>query len=316
MNIELVNKAIPLIEEGKSWRKIAEILGVAKSTLSDSLREYYNNKEKRGDSEKSGPRILAIDIETSPSIAAAFGRHKVFLTQDHILSEGGVILCAGYKWVGEGGGAEILNISGQSLFDCDDTEVVLNIWDLYEQADAVVAHNSRGFDHPMIQARVLFHGLPPLPSVKVLDTLQQAKKNFRLPNNKLDSIAAFLGLHRKVDSGGIETWIQYMMGNPEAVAHMHEYCLMDTELLEEVYLKLRAFGHSGTDFNAAHYHEDTKLRCNVCGSPNVELTGRNVFTAISEFKEVRCSSCGAVSRTRQAVNTVEKRRSIVVSPKT
>lgn len=312
MNIELVNKALPLVEgENRiSWREAARQLGVGKSTLSDNLREYYEGVENGA----TGPRILAIDIETAPAIAAAFGRHKVFLGQDNIIAEGGVILCYGYKWLGDKD-VTVRGLKGQSLLHCDDEPLALEIWDLFEQADAIVAHNCKGFDFPMIQARVLYHNLPPLPHVKVLDTLLMAKKNFRLPNNKLDSICSFLGLDRKKDAGGIETWLQYMMGNPEAVAHMHDYCAMDVELLEKVYLRLRAFGHSGSEFNAGHYFDGDAVRCHVCGSDNVEPTGRDVFTAISKFEEIRCNSCGAVARSRQALNSTEERAAIIVQPK-
>lgn len=312
MNIDLVSRAIPLVEGPNkiSWRAAAKQLGVGKSTLSDSLREYYESVGEDGE----GPKILIIDIETAPAIAAAFGRHKVFLTQDHIISEGGVILCFGYKWLGDTE-VTIRGLEGQSLLDCNDEQLVVDIWDLFEQADAIVAHNSKGFDFPMIQARVLYHNLPPLPHVKVIDTLLMAKKNFRLPNNKLDSICAFLGLDRKKNAGGIETWLQYMMGNGKAIDHMHDYCAMDVELLEKVYLRLRSFGHTGSEFNAAHYYDGSTVRCHVCGSDNVERTGRDVFTAISKFEEVRCNSCGAVARTRQAVNSREERAAIVVQPK-
>lgn len=318
MNIDLVEKALPYIREGKSWRKTAELLGVPRSTLSDSLREYvktFPDLLKAPTKATEGPRVLILDLETGPAIGAVWGRFKQFLGQDNIISEGGMILCAGYKWLGSDEPVQMLSIKNQSLFDCNDEQVVAELWDLFEQADAVLAHNSRGFDVPMLRARVLYHGLPDLPHVKVLDTLMTAKKAFRLPNNKLDSIAAFLGLPRKHDAGGVETWLQYMMGNPEAVAHMHEYCERDVELLEQVYLRLRGYGNPGTDFNAAHYYNDNQMRCNKCGSPNVEETGRPVFTAISEFREVRCACCGGVSRTRVMKNTLEKRRSIVVDAK-
>lgn len=313
MRNDLIEQALPYIAEGKSWRKIAAILGVPRSTLSDNLRAYYKGNTE--EMEKAGARVLCFDLETSPAIAAAFGRFKQFLGQDNILSEGGVILCAAYKWLGEEGEPKLLHVTGQSLMDIDDLPVVVRLWELFEEADAVVAHNAKGFDVGMLQARVLHHGLPPLPHVKVLDTLIMAKKNFRLPNNKLDSICAFLGIERKADAGGVLTWLQYMMGDKAAVEHMHTYCLQDVNILEKVYYRLRAFGHAGSEFNAAHYHADEAVRCHVCGAADVHPTGRSTFTAISEFAEMRCKSCQAVSRARKVLNGKEKRSTIVVQPK-
>lgn len=312
---EQLQEAVALAESGLSWRKVAKEMGLAKSTVSDNLRRYYAEEETEIVFETEGPKILFLDIETAPAIAAAFGRHKVFLTQDHILAEGGTILCVGYKWLGEDE-VTVDGIKGQTLLNCDDSHLVATIWELFEQADAVVAHNSRGFDVPMIRARVLYHGLPDLPHVKVIDTLQMAKKNFRLPNNKLDSICAFLGLARKKDPGGIETWLQYMMGEPEAVATMHDYCAMDVALLERVYMAMRSFGHAGTDFNVGHYFDDGKVHCHICGSTELEDTGRSIFTAVSEFKEVRCGDCGAVGRKRQPINSREQRQNVIVQPRT
>lgn len=146
------------------------------------------------------------------------------------------------------------------------------MWELFNQVDAVIAHNGKNFDVKMLQARCLFHGLPPLPSVKIIDTLTMARNSFRLPSNKLDSIASYLGLGRKEDTGGIQLWIDTMNGDQEALQKMLSYCKQDVNLLEKVYYRLRSFGHHGTTFNAAHYFDDDKQRCPVCGSD--ELTPR------------------------------------------
>lgn len=315
INMAVVNAVLPYIEEGYSWREAAHRAGLPRSTVSDNMR-LYNSQEKYQQEEiiPEGAKILVFDLETSPAIAAVFGRWKQNIGQSNIVSEGGHILCAGYKWLGQDE-TYLLHVVNQSLFDVDDLPVVVALWELFNEADAVIAHNAKAFDFPMLQARVLYHGLPPLPHVKVLDTLVMAKKNFRMPNNKLDSIAAYLGLDRKGDAGGMETWLAYMAGDPEAVETMHEYCIQDVNVLEQVYLRLRGFGHTGSEFNAAHYHDDDKMRCHVCGSGDIEVTGRSVYTAVSEFAEVRCNHCHAIGRARKTLNSKEKRSAIVVQPK-
>lgn len=313
-NKELVSSALELLDRGYSRREAAKYLGVARSTLLDHLRVYYAEQEQEVPEEPTGARILVFDLETSCAIAAVFGRWKQNIGQANIVSEGGHILCAGYKWLGEEQ-TYLVHINGQSLFDIDDLLVVAFLWELFNEASAVVAHNAKSFDFPMLQARVLYHGLPPLPSVKVLDTLVMAKKNYRLPNNRLDSIAAFLGLDRKGDSGGIETWLKYMSGDAEAIQTMHDYCVQDVHVLEQVYLRLRGFGHAGSEYNAAHYYDDDVPRCHVCGSSDIAITGRSVYTAVSEFAEMRCNHCHAIGRARKALNNKTKRSSIIVQPK-
>lgn len=257
-----------------------------------------------------GPKILLFDLETAPALCYTFGRFKQNISQSNIVEEGGWLICCGFKWLGSDEPVQIL-FDEDDIANGTDFSVVVRLWELFEEADAVIAHNGKNFDVRMLQARVLFHGLSPLPSVKILDTLEMARKSFRLPSNKLDSIASFLGLGRKEDTGGISLWIDTMNGDKEALSKMLSYCKQDVNLLEQVYLRLRPFGHHGTNFNAAHYHKEDSVRCPVCGSDDL-YTRKTVYTALSEFHEVVCNSCGATHRTRESLNTKEKRKNILV----
>ena len=261
---------------------------------------------------KQGPRILVWDCESAPALAYTFGRWKQNIGQDNIAQEGGWIICASYKWLGED--ETHLLYDEYDISTASDDYVVDRLWHLYDEADAVVAHNALGFDHKVLQARCLVNQMEPLPNVKVLDTLVMAKKNFRLPSNKLDSIAELLGLGRKNPTGGIGLWIDTMNGDAEQLQKMLEYCKQDTALLEEVYMRLRTFG-TASNFNAANYYDDDKERCNICGSTELEATGRSVFTDVSKFQEIRCKNCGGIHRKRQVLNSKEKRKSLLAAAK-
>lgn len=261
---------------------------------------------------KQGPRILVYDLESAPALAYTFGRWKQNIGQDNIVAEGGWIICASYKWLGED--ETHLLFDTYDIENASDEYVVDRLWHLYNEADAVVAHNALGFDHKVLQARCLVNHMEPLPNVKVLDTLVMAKKNFRLPSNKLDSIAELLGLGRKNPTGGIRLWVDTMNGDPVQLSKMLQYCKQDTALLEEVYMRLRTFG-TASNFNAANYYNDDEERCNICGSTELEATGRSVFTDVSEFDEIRCSNCGGIHRNRQVLNSKEKRKSLLVAAK-
>jgi ribosomal protein S27E len=93
---------------------------------------------------------------------------------------------------------------------------------------------------------------------------------------------------------------------------MVTYCEQDVDLLYDIYLRTRQLGRAGSDFNAALYYDDDQTRCRVCGSTDVEHTGRNVSTSVSIFAEVRCNDCGALHRTRTTVASKEKRKSLIV----
>lgn len=289
-----------LVAEGYSQRKACEALSIPRSTMQDYLKRVSEQKavqETVKQVQKKKARIFIIDIETSCGISATFGRRKIFLSQDHVIREEGKILCFSYREVGCSE-TYLVGMTQEEAIADDDSRIVAEIWELFEKADAIVAHNAQKFDFPAIKSRVLANAMPPLPIVKVIDTLVMARKNFKLPSNSLDSIAAYLGIKRKKDAGGIRTWILYSEGDLAAMEHMHTYCKADVDVLHDVYMKLRSFGHIGSDFNAAHYvDEHTEMACNVCAA-SVYKTGRNIYTSVSKFEEVRCSSCGNVSRTR------------------
>jgi hypothetical protein len=312
LTLEMIEDYQALMFAGHSQREACKMLDIPRTTVQNYLARAQNIIIAAPKQAK----ILAFDLETSPAIAAAFGRHKIFLGQDNIIQEGGKILCFGWSWVG----SDVYTVEGMTLGeieDMDDTRLTGMLWDLFYQADAVVCHNAAGFDVPMLRARVIVNGFPPLPTVKVLDTLTMAKKVFRFPNNKLDSLSALFGLTRKKDAGGTSTWLGYMRGDEASISHMHDYCEHDVWLLVQVYLRLRSFGHSGSDFNAAHYVDNLESSvCPVCGSEHLDETGRTIYTAVSSFKEVRCLACGAVARTRQPLNSQSARKHIVVTPKT
>ena len=312
-------------ESGMKSRAIARALDCSKSAVNNVIKQallsqgvkfqtpplQYDPKDVAF-RKPEGPRILFFDLESAAALAYTFGRFKVNISQDSIVEEGGWIICASYKWLGEDEVKTL--VFPMDVQYANDERVTAELWELFEKADVVVAHNALAFDVKMLQARCMVNGLPPLPVVKVVDTLQMAKKNFRLPNNKLDSIVQLLGLGAKLDTGGISLWRDVQQGDLNALDKMVEYCRHDTELLEKVYLQLRSFG-TASNFNAANYYNGLDTRCPTCGSTDVETTGRAVFTDVSKFEEVRCNSCGGVHRTRQAINNKEKRKSLLAAAK-
>lgn len=307
----VIQQIIQLSRQGYSSREIAEELKIgSKSTVNNILNKFKDVPEETTD----GPKILVFDLETSAAVSYAFGRHKVFLNSSNVVREGGRILTAAWSWLGSGVVESFSDI--EQIKNNEDSNAVALLWELFNQADAVIAHNGLAFDVKMLKTRAVANGFSDLPSVKVIDTLQMARKNFRFPSNRLDELGAYLNLGRKNDTGGIELWIKVQQGDEQALKDMIAYNKQDVILLEKVYMKLRGFGHKGTTFNAALYYDDGEEHCAVCGSSDVELTGRKAHTAVSVFEEVRCNSCGSVHRKRKAINSKEQRVNISVTTTT
>jgi len=303
-------RIIALKTKGVSSRSIANELNISKSGVNDyfNARILKNTKEKL----KGKPKVLVFDLETSAATALTFGRFKVNLSQDNIIQEGGWMLCASWRWMHEDVTRSI-HLTPTQIKNQDDLVIACTLHALYEEADVVIAHNSHGFDHKVLQTRCLANNLPPLPSVKVLDTLQMAKKHLRLPSNKLDSIADYFNLGRKFSTGGISLWKKVQSGDVQAMQDMVLYCKQDVDLLLSIYLKIRAVSNAGTGFNAGMYGELKEEVCGTCGSSDVEPTGRTVKSTLSSFLEYRCNDCGSLHRTRDTNVSTKQRKNLLMN---
>lgn len=296
------SQASDLARQGLSWRKIAARIGKPKSTVSDYLRTCFNDDDYV--IEKRGPKILLIDIETTPSLAYAWGRFKQYLSQDQIVQEGR-ILCFAAKYLGS---TETF-FSGFANDYQDDSLVVCKAWGLLNEADIVIAHNAKKFDIPYLNARFVELGLTPPSSYKVIDTLEIARRNFRFPSNKLDSLGEYLQVGRKVEHEGFSLWLGCMQKEIEALEKMREYNIGDIDLLENVYLKLRVWDNKHP--NVGQYSEDNDFACRVCGSHNVAPTGSFAYTEVYKYLEFACADCGAVSRSPLNAMPTGKARSLL-----
>ena len=305
---EITQKIIDLKKVGFKSRYIGKALGVSKSSVNYVFNRYMKTQVQTQD----GPKVLFFDLETSAALVYCFGRHKQFINQDAVKIEGGKLLCSGYRWMQEKKSTVIYNKAEVKAHS--DYAVCLAMWDLFHQADIVVAHNLKGFDFKMLEVRCLANGLPPLPTVQLIDTLDIARKKFRFPSNKLDSLAAYLGIGRKVSHSGISLWVNVQEGDEKALSDMIEYCEGDVDLLYDVFMELRGRGLvSGVNF--ANYYEDNTPRCKSCGSDKLSYTGRTVTTPTGAFSEVQCGECGSLQRTKTNKLSKEKRASLMAAPK-
>jgi hypothetical protein len=195
----------------------------------------------------------------------------------------------------------------------EDYLICSKLWNLFKYADAVCGHYIKGFDFKVLQTRCLANGLPPLPSVKVIDTWEMAKKHFKFPDNKLDTVAAYLGLGRKLSNSGIQLWKDVQEGADKALEDMLEYCEQDVDLLYDVFIALRSRGLASS-FNAGLYYDDEKQRCLSCGCDTLEYTGRKIATPAGVYNEIRCTECETVQRDKFNQTTKEQRSNLTMKP--
>lgn len=289
-----------------SWRSIADMLQKPKSTVSDLLRKYFKFKKVEVDvvegTVPKGAKILLLDVECAPTTAYVWGRWDQSVSQKQVVHEG-YLLTYSAKWLGEP------TITSNRIYEARNDEVLIReLAELMDKADLVVAHNAQKFDIPLIKTRMVALGMtPPSPS-KIVDTLRIAKAEFRFPSNSLDSIAAYLGLQRKVSHSGFELWTRCMAMDDEAFEEMLEYNIQDVVVLEEVYMRLRHW--SKTHPNVALYEPAGKIRCVCCGSEHLTLLDKRYYTHVSEYVIHKCLDCGKMNRARDNISEHKRDNSL------
>lgn len=241
---------------------------------------------------KTGPKILLWDIETSPLVAAIWGLFDQNIHIDSIIHDW-FIICASWRWYGQE------HVSNVSLLDDkkrfaknfrDDKHVVKTLAGLMEQADMVVAQNGDAFDTKKLNARAIFHGLPPIPKVPSCDTLKEARRTFKFTSNKLDYISKYLGHDGKIkNEPGL--WLKAMNGHAPSIKKMVKYCDGDIIELTNIYEDLRPHMKNHPNMNI---FLRTDYCCPSCGSPKVQRRGYNI-SRTGKKQRWQCRSCGSFS---------------------
>lgn len=215
-------------------------------------------------------RRLFLDLETSPNIVTSWRvGYKINLSYHDIIKERAVIVAC-YKWEGEKTVHSLCWDDSQ-----DDKQVLKELVALVNQADEVIGHNGARFDVPWVRTRCVYHKLPVInPDLKVIDTLQWARRYFYFNSNRLDYLGQFLGVGGKVktESG---LWTKVVMNkDKKALGRMVTYCKGDILLLEKVFNRLKMMvkhkTHEGVLTTGVNW------TCPRTGSTNVKVSKTRV----------------------------------------
>jgi hypothetical protein len=242
------------------------------------------------------PKILLLDTETLPMITATFSLYPDSINHDNILQDWSLI-CACWKYLDKP------TIYSSSILDDreafkqsvnNDLVVVKRVREVLQDADIVIGHNVKKFDMKKYNARLIFHGLDPLPSgIQLLDTLTEIRKVAAFSSNRLDFLGKTL-----TGQGKIETerglWLRVLKGEKKAVKDMTHYCKGDVQVLEDLYLKLRPYMKGHAHVGVLH-GEDKQHSCPRCGSTRLQ-GNKTRFTAAGVKKvQKQCMDCTGYS---------------------
>lgn len=243
------------------------------------------------------PKILTLDIETSPHIASVWGlfQQNVSLNQ---LRECTTVISWAAKWHGD------KKVLFRSDFHDGHDVLVSDIWDLLDEADIVLGWNQKGFDLKHLNREFLLAGFLPPSKYHVLDLMLETRRNFRFASNKLDHVSQQLDIGSKLHHTGMDLWNGCVIDNdPKSWALMKRYNIQDVKLTEQVFDALKPWLKLP---NMALYMDLDGLVCTSCGSANLEKMGFLTKTT-GKYQRYRCNDCGRTSTDPKRVSTTQLR---------
>jgi DNA polymerase elongation subunit (family B) len=233
------------------------------------------------------PKVILFDIETAPSLGYFWGE----LYDTNIIGVERPWFMISYSWkvLGE------RKIHTKALNDYvgyrkdleDDSKLVADLYKVFDAADILIAHNGDKFDVRKTNARFIKHNMKPPSTYKTIDTLKAARRFFKFESNKLDTLAQYLGVGKKIPNTGFSLWKRCMVGDVHAWNIMKRYNRHDIVLLERVYNKLRPYITNHP--NMVVY--DGLEACPACRSMHITRQGFRV-SQVRKYARFHCEDCG------------------------
>lgn len=238
-------------------------------------------------------KTLVLDIETSPTLATVWGLWGQNIPISSIIGNSEVLTWAA-SWVGE---EEVIY---SSLGFATKKAMLKELYDLLEEADAVVTYNGDRFDLPIVNQEFLLQGWGPPAPYKSVDIIKTMKKRFRGTSNKLDYWLKRLGLGQKVEHRGHQLWLDCMNGDKKAFEEMSEYNVGDVIKTEQLFHRIKPWIINLPSMSVF----TNSFVCPSCGSAHLQKRG-TYQSKSATYQRYRCNGCGDWSRDAKAI-TVEK----------
>lgn len=250
-------------------------------------------------------KLLHIDIETAPNKAYVWGFNKQIITIDKMI-EPGYTLCYSAKW------HDKKEVMFHSIREHGMMYMLKTVWELLDEADAVVHYNGTSFDIPTLNWEFLQHGIEPPSPCHQIDLYKTVRSRFRLPSYKLDYVCQALGLGAKVSHKGMALWHDCMNNDSKAWKKMEQYNKQDVRLLPKLYDKLLPWINDHP--NHALYVDSNKPVCPNCGSTHVTKRGVET-TKTQKYQRYKCMACKTPLRGRFTIVDKDMKHNILTQAK-
>lgn len=234
-----------------------------------------------------GPRILFLDIETTPLLGYTWG-----IWEQNVIEtlEDWFMLSFAYRWAGEN------RVTVKALPDYvgykknlkNDRLLIKELHQLLNSCDIAIAHNGDAFDFKKANARFIYHKLKPPAPYRTIDTLKILRRHFKLDSNKLDAACGFLGIGRKLPHTGKHLWFGCMGGDRKSWAKMRRYNAHDVSLLSALYEYVKPWSPNLPNLNLYSGGHG----CPSCQSNNIVKNGKSYARSVIR-QRYHCKDCGS-----------------------
>ncbi len=248
------------------------------------------------------PKILAWDVETSYLLAAVFQRFLSSAIPFSSVVQDWFMFCAAVQWLHEKKPRLISILDDPERFDKDFTDsyhVVLELRNLIDEADILIAHNGDHFDWKKFKALLIKYKIKPPRKPILIDTYKESK-TAQFTSGKLGDLAIQLDLAHKAHSNSGD-WLlatlpygTYRMGSKKiivsketktaALKRIGKYNLKDIPPLIQLYKRLRPYMTRHPNLNRYILENPG---CPVCGSGNKWKEGKRAGIQVYS-----CKDCG------------------------
>lgn len=227
-------------------------------------------------------KILYFDLETTPIMGYAWRTYKTNLFS--IEKESSLLA---FSWKINDGLVQVLSRRTHT-----EKQMTKKLWQLFDEADVICAHNGDNFDIKFSNKLFIRHGHRPPSPYKKVDTLKMARRYFRFDSNKLDDLSKFMLGEEKIHTSA-QLWKDCMAGQKNALIEMERYCKHDVVLLSRLYSELRAWHTGHPNYNV---YNGTTHQCPVCGSDCQRRGTQHTRVGVYQRYQCKNKNCGAWSQ--------------------
>lgn len=189
----------------------------------------------------------------------------------------------------------IIRISDYPLFKTDptnDRDLVRDIKIIMDKADMWFGWFSTKHDVPLINSRLIYHGLQILAEVSHIDGWRIAKDRLRLPRNSLAMASSFLEIEEKTPIKPA-IWKRARAGHVPSLQYVYRHGLQDTLVTKQAYEKMLPLMSRHPNVYRIGDFKDGCPKCGVMGEIRKDGYG---YAQKRAYPKYHCRACGGYTR--------------------